>query len=91
MPAAGVHRNAWAPRGSKENLIVFFGEVLDSDLPSIEIVLIKKGRAHTVFHSEPGRTERKFVFSRLEDVDKDEQEEKNEVAAFSDSRCPSSL
>ena len=61
----------WAPRHSKENLLVFFGEVLDSDLPSIEVVRIKGGKAHSVFRREPGRTEEKFVFSRLEDVDKD--------------------
>jgi hypothetical protein len=58
----------WAPKSSKEHLLVFFGEVLDSDLPSIEIIRVRGGTAQTVFHSEPGRTERSFVFSRLEDV-----------------------
>jgi hypothetical protein len=61
----------WAPKSSKQNLLVFFGEVLDSDLPSIEIVRIRKGDARTVFYSEPGRTDRTLVFSRLDDVDGD--------------------
>jgi hypothetical protein len=61
----------WAPKASKERLVVFFGDVVNSELPSIEIVRLQGGRAQTVFHSEPGRTERELVFSRLEDVDGD--------------------
>ena len=61
----------WAPKSSKQHLLVFFGEVLDSDLPSIEIVRFQRGAAQSVFHAEPGRTDHTFVFSRLEDVDSD--------------------
>lgn len=61
-------RRFWAPRRfASSRLVVFFGDVLDSDVAAVEIVQIDR-KARNVFHQKPGRP---FVFSRLEDVDKD--------------------
>jgi hypothetical protein len=62
----------WAPkRFAGARLIAFFGDALDADTPSVELVQLRGGAARTVFYSEPGRTERPFVFSQLEDLDGD--------------------
>lgn len=62
----------WAPKSfARSRLLVFFGEVPESDLAAVEIVRVQRGSAQTVLHSEAGRTQRPLVFAKLEDVDKD--------------------
>jgi hypothetical protein len=62
----------WAPKSfAPSKLIAFFGDALDSDQLSVEIVQVGRGFSHTVFWAEHGRTARPFVYSKLEDVDGD--------------------
>jgi hypothetical protein len=62
----------WAPRRfARSQLLVFLGDALESDVPSIEIVRVQGGVARSVFYSEHDRTPGEFVFSRLLDLDGD--------------------
>ncbi len=62
----------FAPRAyASSRLLLFFGDALDSDTPSVELIQVNNGAARTVFYSEAGKTERPFIFNKLEDVDGD--------------------